>query len=76
MEQLKKEALQAAVDHVRANVEAKLRDVPCPDHPTAGQVTVDMSDFSGGQVSVTPCCEKVADQVQALVAEIERSDDS
>lgn len=66
-DQLKRDVLTKTRDHVRRNIEAKLRAVHCPDHPVAAQVTVDMPDLSGGQISATPCCEKVADEVRAIL---------
>jgi hypothetical protein len=65
--QLEQDVLKKAREHVRKKVEAKLRDVHCPDHPVAGTVRVDMPDLKGGKIAVTPCCEKVAKQVAAIV---------
>jgi hypothetical protein len=66
-DQLKKDVLEKARAQVRTNIEAKLSAIRCPDHAVAGQVNVELSDFSGGRISVKPCCDKVADQVRALL---------
>jgi hypothetical protein len=67
--QLEQDVLKKASEQLRKQVEAKLREVKCPDHPTTGKVHVEMSDLKGGQIRITPCCEKVADEVQVILAE-------
>lgn len=64
--QLKKDVLEQARDQIRRNIEAKLRAVRCPDHPTVGKLSVEMRGDSGGQIKVTSGCEKVADEVRAI----------
>jgi hypothetical protein len=62
-EELMKEALRAGQSQIREQVEEKLRDIRCPDHPRACTVSVAMQGTKG-TISVKTCCEKVDDEVK------------
>ncbi len=74
--QLEQDVLKKAREHVRRTIEAKLRDVHCPDHLKPATVRIDLSNLKGGKMAVTPCCEKVAKEVAAIMDSAEEEAES